>query len=129
MYSFITITTLFAAAMAAPARKARQDYPSISFSLIDDVSGANVGSSILADGNAITFYDEFAGTALDIEGQIWATSLQSTTNGAGIVCTISDGEGNQVGLLSEQSTFVDLDGEDTAVEIDVSEFTLVCDQV
>lgn len=126
MYSFITLTTLFTAAMAAPARQARQTYPTLNFALSNDVSGAQVGSSIVADRHAITFGDVFHGTALDRDGVIVATSIQSTSNGAGIICTISDHEGNQIGLLTEQTTFVDLDGQEGAVEVDVSALTLLC---
>lgn len=127
MYTFITLTTLFAAALAAPAKQARQTLPTLNFAVSNDVSGAQVGSSILADGNAVTFIHDFAGTALDRDGRIIATSMQSTSNGAGIFCIISDGEGNQVGLLNEQTTFVDLDGQEGAVETDVSDFTILCE--
>lgn len=127
MYTFITLTTLFAVALAAPAKQARQNLPTLNFAVSNDVSGAQVGSSILADGNAVTFIHDFAGTALDRDGRIIATSMQSTSNGAGIFCIISDGEGNQVGLLNEQTTFVDLDGQEGAVETDVSDFTILCE--
>lgn len=127
MYTFITLITLFAAALAAPAKQARQTLPTLNFAVSNDVSGAQVGSSILADGNAVTFIHDFAGTALDRDGRIIATSMQSTSNGAGIFCIISDGEDNQVGLLNEQTTFVDLDGQEGAVETDVSDFTILCE--
>ncbi|KAF2439610.1 hypothetical protein P171DRAFT_525451 [Karstenula rhodostoma CBS 690.94] len=127
IYTFITITTLFAAALAAPAKQARQSLPTLNFSVANDVSGANVGSSIIADGTALTFSHVFAGTALQRESAIIATSIQSTSNGAGIFCIVSDGKGNNVGLLNEQSTFVDLDGQEDAVETDVSDFTLLCE--
>ncbi|KAJ4299329.1 hypothetical protein N0V90_004574 [Kalmusia sp. IMI 367209] len=127
MYSFITLTTLFAAALAAPARQARDALPTLNFAVSNDVSGAQVGSSIVADGQAVTFGHIFQGTALDRDGAIIATSIQSTSNGAGIFCIINDGEGNQVGLLNEKKTFVDLDGQEGAVETDVSAFTLQCE--
>lgn len=129
MYSFITLATLFTAVLAAPTKKTRQEYPVLSFTVSNDDSGAHSSSSILADGNAVTFYHDFAGTAIDSDDTIWATSIQATSNAAGIVCTVSDYDGNQVGLLTEQSTFVDLDGQDTAVVTDVSAFTLVCEQL
>ncbi|KAL1610128.1 hypothetical protein SLS60_001793 [Paraconiothyrium brasiliense] len=127
MYTLITLSTIFAAALAAPTKQARQTLPTLSFAVSNDVSGANVGSSILADGNAVTFLHDFAGTALDRNGRIIATSIQSTSNGAGIFCIIRDGEGKQVGLLNEQKTFVDLDGQEGAVETDVSDFTILCE--
>jgi hypothetical protein len=127
MYSSLTLITLFAAALAAPAKQTRQSLPTLNFSVSDDVSGANVGSSILADGTALSFSDLFSGTAIDRNGAIIATSIQSISNGAGIFCIVSDGEGNQVGLLNEQKTFVDLDGKEGAVETDVSDFTLLCE--
>ncbi|KAL5410889.1 hypothetical protein PMIN06_002454 [Paraphaeosphaeria minitans] len=127
MYTFITITTLFATALAAPAKQARQTLPTLNFAVSNDVSGANVGSSILADGTALPFNHVFAGTALDRDGAIIATSMQSTSNGAGIFCIVTDGQGIQVGLLNEQSTFVDLDGQEGAVETDVGDFTILCE--
>ncbi|KAK7185631.1 hypothetical protein DPSP01_007499 [Paraphaeosphaeria sporulosa] len=127
MYTFITLTTVIAAALAAPAKQARQTLPTLNFNVANDVSGANVGSSILSDGTALTFSHIFAGTALDLDGTIIATSMQSTSNGAGIFCIVADGEGNQVGLLNERSTFVDLDGQEGAFETDVSEFTILCE--
>lgn len=127
MYTFIAIPALFAAVLAAPARQIRQELPSLKISLSNDNSGAQAATSILADGNAIVFKDEFAGTVLESDGAIIATSIQSTTNGAGIFCIIKDGEGSQVGLLNEQTTFVDLDGQETAVETDVSDFTILCE--
>ncbi|KAF2249910.1 hypothetical protein BU26DRAFT_388917, partial [Trematosphaeria pertusa] len=99
----------------------------LTFSVANDVSGANAASDILLDGTPLLYGDAFANTALDRNGAIIATSAQLTTIVPGVLCVVLDAAGGQVGLLNEQRTFLELDRvAGQAVETDVGGFVMSC---
>jgi hypothetical protein len=123
----ILITLLSAMATASPTlRRQIPQIPSVTFSLINDITGANVPIPVLADGLPVRFGDAFAGTNLDKNGIVTATSGQLVTLDKNVRCVVNNGV-NEPWKLNAENTFVDLDGVDGAVETNVNDFVLICE--
>ncbi|KAF2634320.1 hypothetical protein P280DRAFT_554650 [Massarina eburnea CBS 473.64] len=126
MYTITTLITFFTAALAAPAMKPRTDFATVNFSLTNDMTGATQPSSVLENSTPHSFSALFADTNLVVDGRVFATSLQTTTAISSGTCTVDTGAGYLVGTLDAQTTFLDLDGSEGALEIDVTDYRIVC---
>lgn len=124
---------LFGSALAFPTTAPPTTQGLFTISLANDVSGANSIRSVVINSGANKFSTLFAGTALQKDGRIKATSVQNV-NPAGrkVSCIIEDPSGviipaGRAERINDQTTFVDLDGDNTkAKETDVSDFTITC---
>lgn len=117
---------LFGSAIAFPG--AAPPVPLSTIQLANDVSGANAIRSLPANGVANTFSVLFANTVLVKGGQVKATSVQNVApQGVNVNCVVRNAAGAPIGTINNQKTFLDLDGvEGSAVETDVSAFTITC---
>ena len=128
MKSFAAALALFAAvASAAPTIIAR-DFPTVTIQLSNDQSGANAAVPIVTDGTPTLIGSVFAGTSVDVNGEIIATSAQLTQFVQGTFCVIENFAGTVVAKLNTDSTFADLDGNpNAAVPTDVTGLAIICE--
>ena len=124
---------LFGSAIAFPTTTATTTQQLFTINLANDVSGANAINSVVINSGANKFSAIFAGTALQKDGRIKATSVQNVNPvGGRVSCIIEDPSGVIIPAgkskhINDQVTFVDLDGDNTkAKETDVSDFTITC---
>lgn len=124
--TFAAVLALFAAAAsAAPAIIAR-DYPIVTIQFSNDQSGANADVQIVANGQQNAVSTLFAGTSIDINGQIIATSAQLVQFVSGTSCVVGNGL-TGIADLSADHTYGDLDGNpNTSVPTNVSGDVIVC---
>lgn len=131
MQFFLSIALLLTSALAAPTSilPKRTGFLPFTYSVSNDVSGAHASATFFTDGHVRRVHDQFAGTALDRNGTIIATSAQSLTHlPAGIACQVyNTGGQDTVGEFTETTTYLDLDGQPKAVETDVTGFLIRCD--
>ncbi|KAH7383899.1 hypothetical protein BKA66DRAFT_463015 [Pyrenochaeta sp. MPI-SDFR-AT-0127] len=127
--SIATIATLFASALAAPALLARQEPQYFTFSLSNDITGANAARSVLVNGEPVTLGWLFSWSPLVKEGRVIATSAQNINPvGGAVLCIFTDPATGNVFRLNDQVTFANLDNNpDAAVETDVTNFTFQCE--
>ena len=124
---------LFGSTLAFPTTTATTTQQLFTINLANDVSGASAIRSFSINSGANRFSTLFAGTALQKDGRIKATSVQNINPvGGRVSCIIQDPSGliipaGKVERINDQITFVDLDGDNTkAKETDVSDFTITC---
>jgi hypothetical protein len=121
------LAVLAAVATAAPATQVRT-LPTVTISFSNDQSGRNAAVPIVADGNPNLVGSLFAGSAIDVNGEIIATSAQLTQFVQGTFCVIENFAGTVVAKLNTDATFADLDGNpNAAVPTDVTGLTIICE--
>jgi hypothetical protein len=123
MKSFIAAAVaLLATSVTAVPLTARQP-PDITFSLINDLSGASLQSTIPADSNIHSFADLFGSNT-----PILASSAQLVNFPQGLFCCITDASGKVLARLNFMQTFVDLDGNpNKAIPQDLSADGIQCE--
>jgi hypothetical protein len=122
--SSASASPLIAARAAAPA-PAQQ----FTFSLTNDMTGANAAASVPINGGAFVLKDLFPwATNLIKDGKLIATSAQNINPGVQNVFCIFSGNGRVI-KINDKITFADLDGvQGKAVQTDVSLFTIQCEK-
>ena len=90
--------------------------PSVTLQLANDLSGANNNQVILADGTTHAIADLFAGTSVDVNGQIYVSSAQLTAFPTHVQCAIFKAQ-SLVTVLTQDKTFADLDGNPNALTL------------
>lgn len=128
-----SILALSSSALAFPTTTATTTQQLFTINLANDVSGANAIRSVVVNSGANKFSTLFAGTALQKDGRIKATSVQNVNPvGGRVSCIIQDPSGliipaGKAERINDQTTFVDLDGDkNKAKETDVGDFTITC---
>lgn len=130
----LLLTPTLTFGLALPNIRPSNTYPLSTLQLSNDLSGANAVRSLPANGVPVTFLTLFAGTALirqeeDGELGLKATSLQNVAPGSRVRCVVRTAGGEVVvGVLDEETTWVDLDGDsERSVETDVGGWTVGCE--
>lgn len=123
--TFAAALALFAAAAsAAPA--VPRGFPTVTIQFANDQTGHNANVAVVANGNQNYVSTLFAGTSIDINGRIIATSAQLTQFVQGTNCVVASGL-TAIADLTTDHTFADLDGNpNAAVPTDVTGDTIVC---
>jgi hypothetical protein len=105
MKSFIIAAiSLFAAtAFAQPAPA------TVTLQLANDFTGANIGKVIPADGSRHQISEFFAGSPVDSNGDILASSAQLTAFPTHVQCAIF--KDKLITVLTPERTYADLDGD------------------
>lgn len=128
--TLVTISTLFVAtalALPAPAPQGGATAaPTATISFSNDQTGAHAPVVAPIDGTVINLYDVLTGTPIGVPVQVLASSAQLVAFPQNVDCTITDINGNVIGTLTAQHTYVDLDGTNTAVPINLAGATLEC---
>jgi hypothetical protein len=131
--TILSTLTFFSAALATPltaARSAASPSQLFTFSLTNDVTGASATSSVPINAGRVSLSTIFLPWATNLlkDGKLVATSAQNVNPAVQNVFCIFEGNG-QVIKINDKITFADLDGvEGKAVEVDVSVFTIQCEQ-
>ena len=110
MKSAIIASLSFLAALVTAGPTA----PTATLQLANDLSGANHNAVILTDGTTYPLTDLFAGTAVDVNGQILASSAQLVAHPTYVQCAIFHPQ-SLVTVLTQDRTFADLDGNPNAL--------------
>jgi hypothetical protein len=119
----------FAAVLAvcAAAASAAPTYPTVTVQFSNDQTGANANVPVITDGTPYAVSTLFAGTAVDINGRIIATSAQLTQFVQGTFCVVKAGD-TVIGNLNTDKTFADLDGNpNAAIPTDLTGTVLICE--
>ncbi|CAO2650199.1 Nn.00g014910.m01.CDS01 [Neocucurbitaria sp. VM-36] len=120
---------LFSGALAVPTLSARQAPQFFTFSLSNDITGANAARSVVVNGGPVTLGGLFTWSPLVKDGRVIATSAQNLNPvGGAVLCVFTDPATGKVFRLNDKVTFADLDGNDqAAVQTDVTDFTFQCE--
>ncbi|OSS43990.1 hypothetical protein B5807_11388 [Epicoccum nigrum] len=123
----LLLLTTSTTALAFPNIRPLNTYPLATLQLANDLTGANALRSLPANGAPTTLAALFAGSALVRNGALKATSLQNVAPGVAVRCVLRRPGGEEVGSVSEQVTWLDLDGDkEGAREVDVAAWTVAC---
>lgn len=129
IFSVISSLALLATSVVALPNGfvARQNPNEITFTIINDQSGAQAAATIPIDGSTRGFESLFGTSRLASNGQILATSSQLIAFPQGVDCVINDSTQGVVGYLSPSHTYIDLDGNpNAAIPVDVSGDSITC---
>ncbi|KAH7082727.1 hypothetical protein BKA63DRAFT_136972 [Paraphoma chrysanthemicola] len=119
---------LFTSALAAPLASASGPVY-FTFSLANDMSGANAATSVQINAAPVTLGSIFPwATNLRKDGKLIATSAQNINPAVqNVFCIFTNPINGAVIRINDKITFADLDGNrDKAVETDVTNFTIQC---
>ncbi len=120
--------TSFALAAPTTMKAARQSGTQFfKLQLSDDITGHNADVNVPANGEPQSLADLFGNTNLVQDGSVIATSAQNVAPGQNIACIIVDTDSGDEVELDQQVTFAQLTGGDSAEEVDVSDFAIVCE--
>ena len=111
MKSMIIATISFLAAFAA----AQPSPPTVTLQLANDISGRNANKVITAAGNRYALSSLFAGTAVDNNGQIEASSAQLVAFPNHVQCAIF--KDRLISVLTQDHTYADLDGDSSKLTV------------
>ncbi|EED15886.1 conserved hypothetical protein [Talaromyces stipitatus ATCC 10500] len=128
-FSIASSLTLLATSVAAlpSGFVARQSYDNITFTIINDQTGAQAAATVLIDGIPNGFQDLFGSSPLASNGKILATSTQLIAFPQGVDCAITNSAQAVVGHLTPSHTWLDLDGNpNAAIPVDVSGDSITC---
>ncbi|KAH8723385.1 hypothetical protein GQ44DRAFT_620425 [Phaeosphaeriaceae sp. PMI808] len=100
------------------------------FRLTNDISGASAGSSVVINAGPVVLKNVFPwATNLWKNGKLIATSANNINPAVqNVFCIFKDPVTGRVIKINDKITFADLDGTDKAVETDVTNFTIECQQ-
>lgn len=114
--------------LAASISAAPATFPTIRVQLANDFSGANTDVYVVANDAPNDISTLFAGSAVDLNGAIIATSVQLTQFVDNISCIITAG-GADVATVTTDDTFSFFNGNDKAVETNLTGDVLTCEVV
>ncbi|CEJ57937.1 hypothetical protein PMG11_06612 [Penicillium brasilianum] len=124
MKSIIAISSLLVASVAAVPLEARS--PSVTFALSNDYSGAYAGATFAADGTDKSIKSLFGTSSVASGGVVRASSGQLTAFPQSISCVLKNG-GTTFPTLTAQRTYIDLDGNPSAVNpVDLTTAVITC---
>lgn len=129
MFSITSSLALFAiSAVALPTTlTTRQSSSQLTFTIINDQTGAQAAATIPIDGTSHTFESLFGSSPLASNGEILATSSQLIAFPQVFDCAIINSAQAPVGYFNPSHTYVDLDGNpNAAVPVDVSGDSITC---
>lgn len=129
IFSVISSLALLATSVAAMPSGfvARQNTNKITFTIINDQSGAQAAATVPIDGSVDTFEGLFGTSSLASNGKILATSSQLIAFPQGFECTIFKSTNNVLGYFTPEHTYIDLDGNpNAAIPVDVSGYSISC---
>ncbi|KAF2703247.1 hypothetical protein K504DRAFT_463634 [Pleomassaria siparia CBS 279.74] len=113
MFSAITIAFGLIAsvsAVAIPTPQAPTVFADVTFSLTNDITGANAKATIPGNGVDVSFEHLFLGTSIAPNNEIYATSIQFVTLPPNVSSScIFVIEGREV-VINDKQTFGDIDG-------------------
>jgi hypothetical protein len=120
-------TLAVVSALLATAITAAPVTTTVTVQLANDFTGANADVPIIANGSPNAIATLFAGTSIDNDGQILATSAQLTQFVTGTSCVIEAGA-TVIGTLNTDQMFADLDATPNVdVPIDVTGDVIICE--
>ncbi|GAM37253.1 hypothetical protein EIK77_000786 [Talaromyces pinophilus] len=106
---------------------ARQSPNEITFTIINDQTGAQAAATVPIDGSVAAFQDLFGTSSLASNGRILATSSQLIAFPQGVDCIIYQTTIDVIGHLTPEHTYLDLDGNpNAAIPVDVSGDHITC---
>ena len=109
MKSFAAVVLgLAAAASAIPAPKST--VANLTFSLTNDLTGANAAATIPGNGVDVPLEDLFVGTSVAPGGQILATSIQFVTLPPNVFSACVFALNGRTVVINDKKTFADIDG-------------------
>jgi hypothetical protein len=129
IFSVISSLALLATSVVAlpSGFEARQSPNEITFTIINDQSGAQAAATIPIDGTTWGFESLFGTSSLASNGQILATSSQLIAFPQGVDCIIFQSAKAVVGHLTPSHTYLDLDGNpNAAIPVDVLGDGITC---
>ncbi|KAF2491666.1 hypothetical protein BU16DRAFT_621190 [Lophium mytilinum] len=110
MKSFAAIAFGLVAAVSAIPTPAATQVADVTFSLTNDLTGANAAATIPGNGVDVPLVDLFLGTSVAPNGQILATSIQFVTLPPNVFSAcVFDLNGAAV-VINDKKTFADIDG-------------------
>jgi hypothetical protein len=122
---------LFSGALAAPFAGPAVPATLFTFSLANDISGANAATSVTINAGPVTLGAIFPWASnLRKDGKLIATSAQNINPAVqNVFCIFKNPANGAVIKINDKITFADLDGNaGRAVETDVTNFTIECQQ-
>jgi hypothetical protein len=124
-FAFATIMPLLAVPIAATPFEVRQSNP-VTVALSNDQTGAYAGVTFQADGTDKTLPSLFGATSVGSGGIVKANAAQLTAFAQSINCVITN-NGANIGTLTAQNTYVDLDGNpNTAIPLNLNNAKINC---
>lgn len=129
IFSIISSLALLATSVTAlpSGFVARQNPNEITFTIINDQSGAQAAATVPIDGSVASFQTLFGTSSLASNGQILATSSQLIAFPQGVDCIIFQSAKAVIGHLTPSHTYIDLDGNpNAAIPVDVSGDSITC---
>ncbi|KAF2260323.1 hypothetical protein CC78DRAFT_536494 [Lojkania enalia] len=125
-FTLALFTAVFASAISAAPAVSHETLPSITISVINDLTGASAQATVPGDGIARMLPDLFRGTAIDQNGAIVATSAQLIKFSPDTRCFFQNVNWI-INLNGKDLTFADLDGnKDVAIPTYMNGFNLQC---
>ena len=112
MVSFTALTLGLIAAASASAIPTPQStvFADVTFSLTNDITGANARATIPGNGADVPFDDLFLGTSVAPNGEIFATSIQFVTLPPNVFSACVFNVNGQTVVINDKKTFGDIDG-------------------
>ncbi|QGA19864.1 hypothetical protein EYB26_007559 [Talaromyces marneffei] len=105
---------------------ARQSFGEVTFSLINDRTGANAPATVPVDSNKRWFINLFAGSPLVSDTRILGSSVQLVAFPQQFRCEIYTLDLELAGVLTEIITYIDLNNPTDPGPVDVTGYTITC---
>ena len=112
MVAFTTLAfgLIAATTVSAVPTPAGPTFADLTFSLTNDLTGANAKATLPGNGRDIPFEDLFLGTAIAPDNQIYATSIQFVTLPPNVFSACVFAIDGRTVVINDKKTFGDIDG-------------------
>ncbi|KAL1996415.1 hypothetical protein VTN49DRAFT_180 [Thermomyces lanuginosus] len=129
------VALLATSAAAAPSRLQAREVNTFNvaapgyttFTLMNNLSGRQGAATVPTDGSVFKIGEIFSNSNISDGDKVVADSTQLIDFPQGIRCEFKDGEGASRGVLTAETTYIDLDGNPHAAQpFDLASWTIGC---